>query len=757
MKAVTTRNLVGTALAGATLCWAVPAMAQDADEASAENTTDGGEIIVSARRRNEALQDTPVAVTAINAAMLESKAALTIGDLTGSAPNILITNQNSGAAAANLSIRGLTYADIEKSQEPTVGVVVDGVFIGTSTGQYFDFFDIEQLEVLRGPQGTLFGRNTIGGVINIRRTRPKDEFSVKAEVSYGRFDTLATRAVVNVPIDEEIGLAVKGFYFHNETDGWYTQAQTGAPRGYSNNENFGAAIKLEPAGSPLDIVVTIEKQIQRMDPVVSNLTNTTELFAGFIPAVEVNRNNQEDLYTVFTLPNESNYSAPSVTAEMNLDLGDVTLTSVTGSRRMKENQTQDFDGSSVDLYFTRRRQTYEQFSQELRLAGDFGATFDYVVGAYYFESDYELEQFTRLFAFNPAVDPVDFDTNPQQVSGSTESVALFGDFNWAFADDFRLSFGGRYTRDKKSLVNAFGGVEIGRGEDTFKKFTPKIGLDYRPNDDMMLYASWSQGYRSGGFSPRAGSAASASQSYGPEVVDSYEVGGKFDLFNGIMQLNIAGFVSKYDDLQQNNTLFCATCATQNETITSNVGSATVKGIEVDFTARASDELTFSGALGVLDSNFKGFIVGGLSPVTGLVVPFDYSGNDLIYNPDVTASIAADYEVPTSFGEVAANVGFRYIGAYDQQISVGGLSGDLTNGPIIVTGNDPRVRTDSQQLLDASLRFNFEMGDSEAYLVLFGRNLLDDRGPTHGFTVAGLWSFGTAREPRAYGATLGFKY
>lgn len=743
------------ALAGTSmLAFISPAFAQDAPRVE---EADSNEIIVTARRRNESLQDTPVAVTAINASMIENKAAVNIGDLTGAAPNLLITNQNSGAAAANLSIRGLTYADVEKSQEPTVGVVVDGVFIGTSTGQFFDFFDIEQIEVLRGPQGTLFGRNTIGGVINIRRTRPTGEFGGKMEVSYGRFDTLATRAVLNVPIIDGSGLAAKFFYFHNETDGWYRQSQTGERRGFSNNENFGASFSVEPAGSGFNALLTVEKQVQKYDPVVSSLTNSTELFCGLIPAVECNRNGTGDLYTVFGLPNVGTYSAPSVTLEMNYDLGGVTLTSVSGYRRSTENQTQDFDGSSTDLYYVNRAQNYKQWSQELRAAGDIGDSFDYVAGVFYFKSDYNLTQHTRLFAFNPAVDPRVFDTNPQDVAGSTRSYAIFGDFNWAFAERFRLSFGGRFTSDRKSLTNAFGGVQIGQGEDTFKKFTPKVGIDWRPDDDTMLYASWSRGYRSGGFSPRAGSAASASVPYQPETVDSYEVGAKFDLFDSMLQLNLAGFYSDYKDLHQNNTLFCATCATQNETVTSNVGSATVKGFEMDFTARPAEGLRITGSLGLLDSKFKGFVVGGISPVTGLVIPFDYSGNDLIYNPDMTASLAADYTVPTSFGEVVANVGYRHIGRYDQQISTAGLTGDTTNGPAIVTGNDPRVRTDTQGLLDASLTTRFNLGGTEAHLTAFGRNLLDDRGMTHGFTVAGLWSFGTAREPRTYGLTFGVKF
>ena len=747
------RGLLAAALAGTALSGlATPAFAQAAAEASADDST---EIIVSARRRDEALQDTPVAITAVNAEMIENKAAINIGDLMGTAPNLIITNQNSGASAANLSIRGLTYADIEKSQEPTVGVVVDGVFIGTSTGQFFDFFDIEQIEVLRGPQGTLFGRNTIGGVVNIRRSRPTGEFGGKIEASYGRFDTKALRTVLNVPMGEQ--LAAKFFYFHNESDGWYRQGQTGKRRGFSDNDNYGVSFQFKPTDSDFDMLLTVEKQTQKMDPVVANRTNSSELFCGFIPAVECNRNGTGDIYTVFGLPNVSNYRSPAATLEMNADLGGVKLTSVTGWREMRENQTQDFDGSSTDLYFTRRRQSYEQFSQELRLAGDFGDSFDYVVGGYYFRSKYMLLQHTRLFGFNPAVDPVQADANPQLVNGKTTSVALFGDFNWAFADQWRLSFGGRFTRDKKSLNNAFGGVRIGQGSDSFKKFTPKIGVDFRPNDDTMVYASWSRGFRSGGFSPRAGSPASASRSYQPETVDSYEVGGKFDLLDRRLQLNVAAFVSKYKDLQQNTTLFCAVCATQNETITGNVGSATIKGIEADFVARLADGLKLNGSLGLLDSKFKGFIVGGISPVTGGVIPFNYSNNDLIYNPKMTASLAADYTMPTSFGEVIANVGWRYIGRYDQQISSGGLSGNLSTGPVIVNGNDPRVRTDKQGLLDASLTFKLDLSGTEAHVTVYGRNLADDRGMTHGFTVGGLWSFATAREPRTYGVTAGIKF
>jgi iron complex outermembrane recepter protein len=801
MRAEFSRALTVTALSTSALIGlSAPAYAQDVgpDEADA---TDGTEIIVEARRRSESLQDTPVAITAINAAMLENKASTTIGDLQGAAPNLLITQQNSGGQAANLAIRGLTYADIEKSQEPTVGVVIDGVFIGTNTGQLLDFFDIEQIEVLRGPQGTLFGRNTIGGVINIRRTRPTKETGGKLEASYGKFNTWATRAVVNLGDGETFG--VKGWYFHNQSDGFHRQAVTGKRTGGVNNENFGVSLLFDPSDSDFDALLTIEKQDQVFEPVNSNLTRTGELFCLFIPAAECNRNNTSDLYTVFNSPAISTYSAPSGTLEMNLDAGGVKITSVTGYRESSEFQTQDFDASTTDLYYTRRVQDYRQWSQELRFAGDFGDNFDYVVGGYYFNSKYDLTQHTRLFAFDTSIDPLVADTNAQSVSGKNKSYAVFGDFNLKLGEQIRVSFGGRYTHDTKQLRNSFATTGlVGQGKRSFSKFTPKVGVDFRPNNDTMVYASWSRGYRSGGFSPRAATAVTAGVAFQPETIDAFEVGGKFDLLDRRLQLNLAGFVSKYKDLQQNTTIPGG--PTGNQTITSNVGSATIKGIEIDLTARPTDGLRLTATAGFLDANFKNFIAGNsignvlptfigtippgaaavlaLPPIAGAPDPLtsqytgtptalDYSANNMIYAPKVTLSLGAEYTAELGDTDLVFNVGYRYIDRYDQQISLGPISGTLPDAtvtagvltvtqqssPLVVNGNDARVRSDRQGLLDASVTAKFDLSGTEAYFTVWGRNLADDRGTSAAFTVAGLWSFASAREPRTFGVTAGVKF
>ncbi|WP_416878480.1 TonB-dependent receptor [Litorimonas sp.] len=701
---------------------------------------DKDEIIVTARRRQESLQDVPVAVTAINASQIESKAAVDIQDLAGAAPNLQITQQNSGAAATNLSIRGLTYADVEKSQEPTVGVVIDGVFIGTSTGQLLDFFDIEQIEVLRGPQGTLFGRNTIGGVINIRRSRPTISTSGKYNVSYGSFNTLSFRGVQNFALAPDLG--VKFWYFHNESDGFYDHAILNEKVGGNNKENYGVSILYAPENG-FEALVTLEQQEQNFDVINGNITNSSELFSAFMPPNEVGRNTTSDLYTVFGDVGVSEYKAPSVTAELGFDIGNIRVTSITAYKESDEFQTQDFDASSSDLFFTLRDQKYNQFSQEFRINGELSSSLDYVAGLYYFDSEYTLVQDTEIFG---GLVPTDTD------SGTVESIAIFADMNWSLTEEIRLNFGGRFTEDKKTLSNVTTGVFSGFGEDSFDKFTPKIGIDWRPNDDLLVYASYSQGFRSGGFSPRAATQEFASIAYEPETVDSYEIGAKFSALDNRFKLNTAAFLSDYQDFQQNTTVPGG--PTGNQTITSNVGNAEIKGFEADFTFTATDKFTFGGTLGLLDAEFKSFDV-ILPDAMGALAPFDFSANNLIYSPEFSGSFYVDYEQPTSFGSVNANASLRHIGSYDQQISTGPVS--LVNGVNVVDGNDPRVQRPSVDLLDASLTANFELGGADAKFGVYGRNLLDEEASTAAFTVAGLFAFSSALEPASYGVTFGVKY
>jgi iron complex outermembrane receptor protein len=271
----------------------------------------------------------------------------------------------------------------------------------------------------------------------------------------------------------------------------------------------------------------------------------------------------------------------------------------------------------------------------------------------------------------------------------------------------------------------------------------------------MFYASWSQGYRSGGFSNRANTPDSSTTPFGPETVDSAEVGAKLEFADRRIALNVAVFDAKYKDMQQNTTIPGG--PTGNQTIVTNVGSATIKGLELDFTARATEDLTVNGSLGTLDSNFSGFRT--RAPVGTTLAWFNYSAVDMIYAPDMMGSLGLDYRIPVHFGELHTNLTYRHIGSYDQQISDGRPGGapiPLT-GDIIVPRNDSRVRAEAQDLLDASISSVWDMGQGKARVMLYGRNLTDDRGPNAAFTVAGLFSFASAREPRTYGVQVGYEF
>ncbi len=251
------------------------------------------EIVVSARRRKETIQDTPIAITAVTTAQMEAMGNTKMSDIQGMVPNLLMTQQVTGGQALNMSLRGLSFADIEKSFDPTVAVVVDGAFIGTSTGQLLDFFDIASIEVLRGPQGTLFGRNTIGGVINVQRTRPADEYTGKFELEGGSYNTITGRGVFNAPLIKGL-LDAKVFLFHTSTDGFLKYANTGQNGGGGDNTNFGASFLLTPSDA-FNALLTLEKQTSTYDNAVSNISKTGEVFCAIVSPSQCNRNTTTDL------------------------------------------------------------------------------------------------------------------------------------------------------------------------------------------------------------------------------------------------------------------------------------------------------------------------------------------------------------------------------------------------------------------------------------------------------------------------------
>jgi iron complex outermembrane recepter protein len=763
--------LASCALATSLGAFGVPALAQA--ESQATTATGVEDIIVSARRRNESIQDVPVAVTAISPAQLANMAAPDIRDLVGRTPNLVIDPVNAGPSAAAISIRGISFEDIEKSFDPAVGVLVDDVYIGTNTGQLLDFFDFESVEVLRGPQGTLFGRNTTAGVIRLQRTKPTGEFGVRALGTIGDYGRRDVRLVVNMPKIADL-ISLKGFWIRAQSDDFYDNQVLGEDYGGRKYDNYGIAARVERGG--LDVVFTWDRVKERSEidqPATSRTPDITRPFPGTqfnpdliclqvpvtgvglvrptgIPGAQCDRNTGGDLYTTFSnVPGFARNDGDNFTINGSLELGELTLSSVTGWRDSDEIVRQDFDSTSIDFFDTQRVQTYRQFSQELRLSGDLTDALDFVTGLYYFNSRYTLDQTTFFGPFLQAAAGL-----PAQggniVDHRGKSTALFADVQWTVTEDLRLSVGGRYTWDEKSIFNDFlkTGLPqfIADESEKWNQFTPRASLDYSFGDNL-VYASYSRGYRAGGFNGRGQSAESARTPYDPETVDSFELGLKTQFLDNRVTLNVAGFLTKYNDKQEE--IVRAIPGAGQETLVLNAAKATIKGLEAELRVQATEGLSFSSSLGLLDAKYDEFQTQLVQP-DGVVVNVDASERDLRRTPDVSFSLIADWAIPVGeLGNLDLAASYRHVSSF--QTTIVGDAFDPTR-------NDPRGLAQARNLVDASAAMTFDLDDiGKMRVAVFGRNLTDDRGLNSTLPVGGLFTFSAARPPRTFGMEVGFEF
>lgn len=726
------------------------------------------EIVVVGRLRGQAesVQDVPLAVTVVSPNQLGALASPNIEDLENLTPNLVIDTVVSTPGGAAISIRGVSFEDVEKSFEPTVGVVIDGVFIGTNTGQLANTFDFEQIEVLRGPQGTLFGRNTIGGVIKINRSRPTKEFGVKAEATLGSFGRQELNGVVNFGLGDNIGL--KLFGYDRSSDGYFRNVTLNRDAGASGSTSYGGTLLFEPNDN-LEILLTAEHTDLDGDSSLSSFSDNTDVvclvpaaFGGAGGTAACNGGTADDIYTTYgDVLGGIDYSEDAFTGQINYDLGNLKLTSITGYKSSEELVVQDFDATAADFFTVSRDQDYKQFSQELRLAGELTERISGVVGVYYFDNEYQLLQLTDLGPA-PAMNP-DGLTLPATTDHGVKSIAGFADFDFQINDEFRLSMGARYSKDDKEYTRGFLELQMipvapffapalvnVSNEDSWSEFTPRVSLDYKPNDDLLFYGSYSRGYRAGGFNGRANSRDAVANTFDPETVDSFELGMKSTFADGRVNLNLAAFTTNYNNKQEDTVIATVFPALNpQETITLNVASAKISGLEVDLMAKLSERFTLTGSLGLLDAKYDEFLV-DLNQ-NGVADPGeDASGRGLRRAPDVSFSIAANYDIPVGAnGELNFNTKLNTRSSYEATI---------VPAPGNFSRNDPRGLHPSEENLSASATYTHTLnGGQEVYIRGFGRNLTDQRGTAYALPVAGLFTFGSAIAPREYGVTIGGKF
>jgi iron complex outermembrane receptor protein len=657
-------NARGTGVAAALLYWlaaASPASAQTPVAAPADLQI--AEIIVTARRRNESLQEVPISVSAFDARRIEELQAENITGLQNAVPNLYL-DRGDGANTV-VFIRGIGQNDSLAFADPGVGIYVDDVFVARSQAAFLDVFDVDRVEVLRGPQGTLYGRNTIGGAIKFVSAEPPEKFDVYAEAGGGNYDFTTFKARLGGPLVEDVlrgKLAVASI------------KRNGFARN-SNGEDDGDTQSLAWRGTlaftPTDrtrVSLSVDGKRDRPDTSRSPVRETSVTgFADPIgaPTSPTTFAPRTDPYRVDVNANGlSDLSAYGVALKAGFTLSNAwSIESITAYRRTDFDLVLDTDGSPLPILDILVRQDQDQFSQELRSTYDAGEGFTLIAGLYYFDDDdltFSGVDNAALSVFGFPVTTFGLATSSlADTHQTTQSYAVFADASYDLTQRLTVSAGVRYTYEEKESRRRFEnffdptlsviantppflrGVGVPgtplSGAENFDAVTPKLSLSYQVSDDALLYASIARGFKSGGFDGR-GTSNFAFQPFEPETVLGYEVGLKSTWVDGRVVANAAVFYNDYQDLQV--TSFGADPVSGTfVSLFTNAAKARTEGVELELAARASAGLTLNAALGYLDAKYQKFdtLVGGA--VT------DVSNRGLVNAPDWTGSVGLTYEQP----------------------------------------------------------------------------------------------------------------
>ncbi len=643
------------------------------------------EITVTARKRTETLQDVPLSLSVVTGQSLETRGISRVNDVISSIPNVSLSDSAGLSSGGNYVIRGISTDARNVGFESGISVYVDGMFTGRPSSFNQALLDIDRIEVLRGPQGTLFGKNTIAGALNITTVKPKDKLEAIFRGEVGNLDYWHVNATANLPISEVLSL--RGSVMAKKRDGTVVNLDNGDR--YNDQDTHGGRIQaLFKPSENLEILLSADYTKDDNKPSYPEVTDSTD--TGPYPSnapgprtvrLDVNPFEKRELWGV------------SLNVDWTIGTGG-TLTSITGYRDSVSDYTMDNDNTSFDILSAQFNRDASHFTQELRYASPAGKFIDYVVGAYYFEQ--------TSSQFNRGVFGADFLALfgiPTQLftdaigSVKTKSYAVFADAQIHLSDKFDILLGARYTHEKKNLAFTqqsqapFALPTYPFFTDSFSDgaFSPMGGLSYKVNEDLNVYARVAKGFKSGGwnadylgqpnppyFDP---SNNPKTIKFAPENVISYEAGLKWADASNRFMANLSAFYGDYKNLQVSQFLGVL----GGGTVISNAGKAVIKGIEVDFTARPTTGLTLNGSLGYLKATFDEY-----ANCSGPGINCD--GNRLPNAPKLTASFGAEYSHPVfEWGMLTWRGDYSY-------------HGDTYGTP----ANQARVKTTSYSLVDLSL-------------------------------------------------------
>ncbi|PSJ39123.1 TonB-dependent receptor [Allosphingosinicella deserti] len=735
----------------AALAFASPSRGQDAAVASAEQqaaavndaaadsaATQDDEIIVTARRRAESLQDVPIAVTAYTGEALERQGAVDITDISDTTPNVTLETSRGTNTTLTAFIRGVGQQDPVAGFEAGVGLYLDDVYLNRPQAAVLDIYDVERIEVLRGPQGTLYGRNTIGGAIKYVTRRLADDPTLRARANFGTYQQGDIILSASTPITSGVRIGASGARLHR---GGFGENRNNGLDNY--NRDIWAArgtLEIEPSSN---FFLRVSGDYTKDN---SNPRNGHRLIPGLVSGAPILDDVYDSRAGLNTPRQEIEAYGGAVRAELKLS-DELTLRNILAYRKDKSFAPIDFDSlpaADVDVPAIYRN---KQFSNEFQILYE-SSRLNGVAGLYYLDAN-----------ANNIFDVVLATTSPIALPGLTASTygdvdtktwAAFADFTYDFTDQFALSVGGRYTHDKRNarviranLLNGPSpelggrGAQLGArtsdftGEETFKEFTPRASISFKPNEDNTIYLSYAKGFKGGGFDPRGLSTAAPDLDangtrepdeifdyflFEPEKVNSYELGYKASLFDRRVRLALAGFYADYKDVQVPGSVGAVINNVPTFVgVTTNAGKASFKGVEAEMTATllrdptSGTRVNFTGTAGYLDAQYDEFITN--VPGTG---PVDVADSRRIQNtPKWTLSGTLDVATRVSGGELSASTTLSYRSKTYQ-----------------FETPSPFLDQAGYALLDASLVWT--SADDRYTIGLHGKNLTDKQYITSGY-------------------------
>jgi iron complex outermembrane receptor protein len=590
--------LASTALTSVVLCadpaWTQtsPSGGQPAEDPAIEN------VVISAQKRGvaEDAQRVPVALTVITDVDLEERHVHNLQDLTTASPNVTLTDLGTVRGFAGFTIRGLGVNTTIPSMEPAVGTFVDGIYLGMSSGAVLDVIDVENIEILRGPQGLLFGRNTTGGAVLINTRRPGDAFAVNGRFNYETGPQETVSASVEGPLGERFRAKLTGHYSND--DGWFTNQFDGRSFGASRTYVVRPTAMWTPSAA-FDSTLIYERGSVRGDGAVGQNPS-------YLQGFDVSLNH----------PGYSRIDWESVTLESNWRAGRGVFTNLAGYRTLDQGASLDVDARPISGFFISNLLRQHQFSDELRFSGRIFDRVDLTAGLYYFTQSY-------LYLERRVAGLGVFDST---LGGDVDVVnyAAFAQVSFEATPQLALIAGGRFNREEKdariatflpstalsrcdfaaeTCIYNFPGPDFpdSPGRKTWDNFTPKLGFQWQAAENAFLYGHWARGVRSGGYNVRNASRTIPPGPYDPELQDAFELGLKTDWFDNRLRANATAFYNTIRGMQRDVFLIDPIVASVQ--VTRNTADATIQGFELEFAGVATDEWVLFANAGYTDGSY----------------------------------------------------------------------------------------------------------------------------------------------------------